>query len=153
MAYRNTPGADDVAAVSLHFERGNALFALRHYRDASAAYREAWRLDPESGDVLLNLGAALANQGLYSEAIEVLEKAILYKSGRAEIYHQLALCYMYDKKLNAALRSLRLARDLDVDNPKTYVLLSQVHKKRGDLDAFKKALEAACKLGSRVSCR
>ncbi|MBH23262.1 MAG: hypothetical protein CMH57_02135 [Myxococcales bacterium] len=146
-------GADDVAAVSLHFARGNALFALRRYKESAAAYALAHELDPESSDVLLNLGAALANQGRYEEAIQALESAVEHTARPTRVVHQIALCYMYDDKLDAALKALERARALDGADPMTWVLMSQVHDARGDQEASASALAEACRLGSKRSCR
>ncbi|MEL6177458.1 MAG: tetratricopeptide repeat protein [Myxococcota bacterium] len=146
-------GADDIAAVSLHFARGNALFVLRRYKEAAEAFGQAHALDPDSSNVLLNLGAALANQGRYEEAIEALESAVDNTPRPSQVYHQIALCYMYDDKLDAALKSLEQARALNDQDPETWELLSQVHDARGDEKASTQALAEACRLGSKRSCR
>ncbi len=146
-------GEDDLAAVRLHFDRGNALFALERFELAAKAYRRALELDPGYAPAQLNLGAALANLGRYDDAVAALESAVDYNAERVAIYHQIALNHMAMDDHQTALVHLNRARMLDESNPQTFLLLGRVHAACGESEASRRALERACRLGAREACR
>lgn len=145
-------GADDLAAVRLHFDRGNALFGMGRYEGACVAYQAALRLDPTYAPAHLNLGAALANLGRHEESVQALEKAVDFNSERIAILHQIAQNHMAQEDPDAALVLLHRARRLDESNPRTYLLLSKALEARGDLEGARSALERACRLGASEAC-
>jgi tetratricopeptide (TPR) repeat protein len=145
-------GANDVAAVRLHFDRGNALSQLGQLQPAAAAFEYALTLDPAYAPARLNLGAVLASLGRHDEAIAHLELASDYDNERASLYNEIALRYLEDNELDAAMTSLQKARALDNSNPQTFFLLSRLYKARGDLLASHEARLRACHLGHRLAC-
>lgn len=75
--------------------KGNFNFKLKNYKVAIPAFSEALRLNSNSLEVLINLGLALAEEGLYEEAISYLEKAIHINPNAYQI--PLNLGVVYDK--------------------------------------------------------
>ena len=146
-------GPDDLAAVSLHHSRGNALFALGRWEEAAEAYRHAIRLDPEHWDSQLNLGAALANLGRFDEAVAALEVAVQYRSDQASIYRQMAVCHLENKNYDLALRALERIQGEDASDAQTWVLAARIQSARGDQEQADAASRRACALGHRPSCR
>jgi tetratricopeptide (TPR) repeat protein len=63
------------------------------YEASERECREAERLNPESGQVLLELGKLLLNRGDLEEARTRLEKALFYMPDAASVHYQLGLLY------------------------------------------------------------
>jgi tetratricopeptide (TPR) repeat protein len=145
-------GAKDLAAGGLHFAKGDSLFALERYADACLAYEKAVELDPDFTDAWLNLGAARANAGDASGAIEALEKALDHSPKQAEIHRMIALCYIEDDNLDAALTSLHRAAKLDGGSPETSSLITQVQRDKARAKEKQRALKKACELGDKAAC-
>jgi protein O-GlcNAc transferase len=55
-----------------HLVLGMLLHAQKHLPEALASYRKAASLDPNDGNILVRLGAALNQDGRYDEALQVL---------------------------------------------------------------------------------
>lgn len=146
-------GEDDVASVRLHFDRGNALFALNRWEEAAQAYRRALSLDPAYAPARLNLGAALVNLGDNEGAVVALELAVDYEAERVAIYQLIASDYLSRDEHEAALTQLRRARKLDARNPQTYLLLGRALDASGQPAASRAALDTACQLGASEACR
>lgn len=146
-------GARDVAAVRLHFDRGNALYHLDRLPEAAAAYKQALKLDPDYSPARMNLGSVLASQGRHQEALEHLERATDYDSERAHLYNEIALRYLESEELEEAMKSLQRSRALDEKNPQTYFLLSRLYRARGQLNQAREAQAHACLLGHQDACQ
>jgi tetratricopeptide (TPR) repeat protein len=62
-------------------EEGNALYNLKRYEEALAAYEQAIRLDPNDADAYNGKGIALRNLNRHEEAKQALEKAHQLENG------------------------------------------------------------------------
>lgn len=145
-------GPKDLGAGSLHLARGDSLFALTRYAEAAQAYEQAVEIDPHFTDAWLNLGAARANAGDNPGAIKALERALEYSPQQAEIHRMIALCYLDDRELDAALVALETAATLDGGSPETKRLISQVERDKQKALDRARALAEACAHGDRKAC-
>ena len=68
--------AADPAFAPAWANLGVTLWQLRRGDEAVAKFRRALELEPENADIRVNLGEALALNGEYGQAIEVLEDAL-----------------------------------------------------------------------------
>lgn len=87
----------------LYTRMGDALASLGDFKAASEAFRQAVKLDPQFPASYFNLARALEFQGLYDEAIAVMQEGVSYmrKTGRADAAAQL-LGYLGDIKTKKA---------------------------------------------------
>ena len=66
---------------------------LTQFDIAILAFREAFRLEPTSLEVLINLGLALAQVGSYEEALSYFEKALLVNPSYYQIHLNIGVVY------------------------------------------------------------
>ena len=67
----------------MHFTLGNLYASQRHWQQAQAAYYEAHRLDPGSGDIAYNLAVSLDHLGQSRVAAGFYRRALEAARGRA----------------------------------------------------------------------
>jgi tetratricopeptide (TPR) repeat protein len=145
-------GPSDPASVPLHTDRGNALLKLGRPREAALAYEQALSLDDSYAPAHLNLASALTALGRPDEALPHLERAAEYDQERVAIYQRIALHHLERRDLDGAYRYLQAARALDGTNPDTFLLLSRLHRARGEGAQARQAQAQACKLGRASAC-
>lgn len=145
-------GPGDLAAVPLHFARGDALFHLKRFEEAAASYEAALALDPQHGGARLNLGAALANLGRNQEALSALERAANDGVGDAAVYRQVAVLRVEAQDWPGALRALLEAQRRGDADASLFAMLGQIHEALGDDIDAAAARKEACRRGDRASC-
>lgn len=95
------------------FERGTALFALRHYAEAAVAYEKSFELRPEPA-ILYNAAQAYRLAGNKTRALDLYDSLIkLYGtkiSNRAQILEHI-------KNLKLAIEADRLATNAPPNTP------------------------------------
>jgi tetratricopeptide (TPR) repeat protein len=84
------------------------------YAAAERECREAERLNPDSGQVLLELGKLLLNRGELDEARIRLEKALLFMPDAASVHYQLGLLYRRLGQVEKAQEHLRKSKQQDL---------------------------------------
>ncbi len=85
------------------------------YQGAEREYREAERLNPRSGQVLLELGKLLLTRGELNEARARLEKAHESMPANPAVHYQLGLLYRRLGETEKAEHHLRLHRELEAE--------------------------------------
>jgi Flp pilus assembly protein TadD len=85
------------------------------YEGAEREYREAERLNPRNGQVLLELGKLFLTRGQLKEARDRLERAHEYMSANPAVHYQLGLLYGRLGETQKAEHHLRLSRELEAD--------------------------------------
>ena len=74
--------------VEAHYRRGKALYELKHYGEAVAAYYWAIHFNPEHVNAHFNMGKALYELGDNQGAVVAYEKAIRLNPGHVDAYYQ-----------------------------------------------------------------
>ena len=101
-AKRGVPNANLLLGILLR-EAGD-------YAGAEREYRTAERLNPRSGQLLLELGKLLLVRGSVSEALPRLLKAVQYMPANPAVHYQLGLAYARLGQKAKAEHHLQLAR-------------------------------------------
>src|SRR5205807_1379494 len=70
---------------------GNALYGLKRFDEAIAAYRRAIALESGYADAWSNLGTALHHSGQYDEAAAALRRAVALAPGHANAHSGLGI--------------------------------------------------------------
>ena len=81
-------------------------------RGAEAHYRRALAVRPNDATADFNLGVALEDQGRHAEALEAYQRAIAADDTNADAHYNAARLYDLLGDYGAALRHLRICRDL-----------------------------------------
>jgi tetratricopeptide (TPR) repeat protein len=95
-----------------HINLGRILHERGDFPAAEAQYRQALAIRPNDPTALFNLGVALEDQGLTAAALEAYAKAIAADSRNADAHYNAARLYDLAGEYGAALRHLRICRDL-----------------------------------------
>ena len=95
--------------------RGQALRALDRFAEAVVPLRAAADSEPENLHIWLALGWCLKRSNRLDLAIEALQEAITAKPGTAIVHYNLACYWSLAGKVDAALRHLAIAFELDPD--------------------------------------
>jgi tetratricopeptide (TPR) repeat protein len=69
---------------------GDIFYASRRYLEAEVVFRRLLKLDPEKASIYNSLGASLAKQKKFDEAIKVTEKALIYEPNSPVAYLNLS---------------------------------------------------------------
>lgn len=128
-----------------HLSRGNVLFDLGRYDEASQAYLLELADDPQSWDAHLNLGLALLNSDKIQEAREELQEAISIAPNEAVCYCALSslelACKRIDKAEQAILQALNLSPTADC-----FVILGSIRLQQLRFNESEKALLTALEI-------
>lgn len=91
---------NDLGIICRHIEKND---------EARAAFERAYKLNPEQGDPLINLGSLCLWQGDPGNALDYLQLALEILPGHPAVHANLALTYAIFGRLEEAEDSLRLA--------------------------------------------
>lgn len=104
-----TNAAFDFIFANLYYQENQMAEAAKYYQAAIKKFPNYYR-------AYLNLGRAYINDGKYSDALPLLQKALAIKPGDGSLYGLLGYCYMNDRYYASALDAYRLAIMLDPKN-------------------------------------
>lgn len=130
-----------------YFYRGLALSALRRMEEAEASLRQAIE---ESGEKhvpsLVNLAAMLSNQKRFAEAEPLARRGTELDPASWLAYFELARAQLGMNRPEDALRAAAAAKGLRPDFPKLYLVLVNIHIRRGDSQGVLAAMEEYLRL-------
>lgn len=112
--------------VRLHFTLGVLLASQKQYRTAQLELEKANALQPETFEILHNLGQTYLRAGEYPKAELALNRALKLKPDSPETLYLLAQVYADEKKPVDALELLVRARKLAPQNTDVIFLLARV---------------------------
>jgi len=95
-----------------HINLGRLLHERGDMAEAEAHYRRALVIRPDDATALFNLGVVLEDQGRNSAALEAYASAIEADGRNADAHYNAARLYDLAGDYSAALRHLRICRDL-----------------------------------------
>ena len=99
------------------------------YKAAAEHYERALVLDPESSQILNNLGLVNDALGKYEDAIAYYKRALAIKPNNVEILSNFALTFKNLGRLDEAIACFKQALDIAPDHPQLYgnLLLTMVY--------------------------
>jgi tetratricopeptide (TPR) repeat protein len=112
--------------IQLHFTLGVLLASQKQYRAAQLELEKANALQPETFEILYNLGQTYLRAGEYPKAELTLSRALKLKPDSAETLYLLAQVYADQKKPVDALEILVRAHKLAPQNTDVIFLLARV---------------------------
>ncbi len=115
-----------------YLDFADALQSAGRQEMATAAYRDAVRMDPKSSVALQKLGTALRRSARNDNAVSVLEQAVSLAPSRAIAWHELGLAYQALGKTTDALTAIRKAITLDPDLPEAHNNLGNIRLLSGE---------------------
>jgi tetratricopeptide (TPR) repeat protein len=95
-----------------HINLGRILHERAELGAAEAHYRAALLVRPQDPTASFNLGVALEDQGRHAEALDAYQRAIATDGRNADAHYNAARLYDLLGDYGAALRHLRICRDL-----------------------------------------
>jgi Tfp pilus assembly protein PilF len=102
-------------SVKLWFALGVAQSANSMTDEAAQAFEHALKLDPLCAPALAYLGMIYAEQGRYSEAVELYEKSLTINNGAAATHYLVADAILNQASPDMAKAEAHLARALQLD--------------------------------------
>lgn len=111
----------------------HAVEAQQHgdYRTAIQDYQQLLKSHPEAAEVRANLGAALAHENRFDEAIAQYRLALASSPGNEAIRMNLALAYYKKGDLVSARREFETIRKKEPDDPQLAILLGDSEVRLG----------------------
>lgn len=106
---KHAGGAANLAALEARY---NEIRIGRSEKTPGITLREVAQANPDSVEAQVNLGAQLITEGVYPEALTVLERAVSLRPNSAAVQYDLGLAQLKDKKYEAAIGSIRRALEL-----------------------------------------
>jgi predicted O-linked N-acetylglucosamine transferase (SPINDLY family) len=101
--------------AATHYDRGNALLALRRYADALASCERALAIEPGLAEALHNRGIALQALGRPVEALASFERALVVRPDYAEALNNRGNALLDFKRPAEALDSYQRALEIQPD--------------------------------------
>ena len=124
-------------------------------REAEKFLREAIHYQPKWGQVYYSLGLLLAeDKSRLSEAVRNLEKAAAYSRDNPRIFHNLAIAYWQQDKVDSSVNSFLRAIELAPDNPEfiqNFVQLLMQTNRWSEAHTYAKKLQAILPGNSQVT--
>lgn len=137
---RYRQGLLQLPSARLYHAMGDALYAQQKFRDASEAYREAVKLDPEKWFSWSRLGRSLIESGRPGEAAQAFRKAQALKPGDAAPIRDEAEALIWAKEYDRAIERIREAMALDpTQKARDFKLIGEIHLKH---ERYAEAIES-----------
>src|SRR6266481_4737590 len=132
--------------VQLHFTLGVLLASEKQYRAAQLELEKANALQPETLEILHNLGQAYLRTGEYAKAELVLNRALKLKSDSPETLYLLAQVYQEQNRPLDAMDLLVTAHKLAPQNTDIIFLLARVSMTQNYFEDAIPLLESGLKI-------
>jgi tetratricopeptide (TPR) repeat protein len=114
---RHAGGAADLAALEARY---NEKYIGRNEKTQGITLREVVQANPNSVEAHVNLGAQLITEGVYPEALTILERAVSLRPGSAAVQYDLGLAQLKNNKYEEAITSIKKALELKPEWPDAY---------------------------------
>ena len=128
---------------------GFAALAANRFDAAEAAFDRAIAIDSEAPLPRLGLGLALIRRGRLAEGRLEMETAVALDPRRASLRTWLGRAYLEERMPSEAAEQFALARELDPDDPNTYLFSSLERFEANDPIGALRDLETAEEVGGR----
>ena len=138
--------AQNKDGVQLHFTLGVLLASEKQYRPALLELEKADTLQPETLEILYDLGQAYLRTGEYAKAELVLNRAAKLKSDSPETLYLLAQVYQQESRPVDALDLLVRAHKLAPENTDIIFLLARVSMSENYFEDAIPLLESGVKI-------
>jgi tetratricopeptide (TPR) repeat protein len=138
--------AGEKADVQLHFTLGVLLASEKQYKAAQLELEKANVLQPETFEILYNLGQTYLRAGDYSKAELVLNRALKLKPESPETLYLIAQVYSEQARPVDALDLLVRARKLAPENTDIIFLMARVSMTQNYFEDAIPLLESGLKL-------
>jgi tetratricopeptide (TPR) repeat protein len=132
--------------VQLHFTLGVLLATAKQYKAAQLELEQANALQPETFEILHNLGQAYLRNGDYTKAELALDRALKLKPESAETLYLLAHVYSEQARPVDALDLLVRAHELAPQNTDVIFLMARVSMTQNYFEDAIPLLESGLKL-------
>ena len=106
---KHAGGAANLAALEARY---NEKYVGRNEKTPGITLREVVQANPNSVEAHVNLGAQLLTEGVYPEALTILERAVSLRPNSAAAQYNLGLAQIKNKKYEEAITSNRKALEL-----------------------------------------
>jgi len=114
---KHAGGAADLAALEARY---NEIQTGRNEKTPGITLREVVQANPDSVEAHVNLGAQLITEGVSSEALPILERAVSLRPNSAAAQYDLGLAQLKEKKYDEAITSNKKAIELKPEWPDAY---------------------------------
>ena len=114
---KHAGGAADLAALEARY---NEKHVGLNEKTPGITLREVVQANPNSVEAHVNLGAQLITEGVYLEALTILERAAGLRPNSAAVQYDLGLAQLKEKRYEQAITSLRKALELKPEWPDAY---------------------------------
>jgi len=114
---KHAGGAANLAALEARY---NEKHVGLKQKTPGITLREVVQANPNSVEAHVNLGAQLLTEGVYPEALTILERAVSLRSNSAAAQYDLGLAQLREKKYEEAITSNKKALELKPEWPDAY---------------------------------
>lgn len=133
------------------YHLGVTYYDLNRYNDATEAYHQAIRIDPEYASAWINLGSSYYNLNRYDDAIKAYSQAIRILPGDTigvhDAWYNIANAYGYLNRYNDAIDAYRKAIRINPGDSKAWTNLGSIYN---DVFRFTDAIEV-CRQAIRIN--
>jgi TonB family protein len=134
---KHAGGAADLAALEARY---NEKHIGRMEKTPGVTLREVVNANPSSVEAHVNLGAQLITEGVYPEALTILERAVTLRPNSAAAQYDLGLAQIKEKKYEEAIVSIKKALELKPEWADAYNNLGLAY---AGLNRWKEAVTAS----------
>ncbi len=142
--YKKATDADERFSQA-YINLGGIYFSRGFTYKAIKSWNEALALEPESIDVLINLGAAYAQVQQFGEAESVLKQAMELDLKRTEPAYNLVNVYLQSGNVSKALELLHTLMQEQPPSAVAFLTTAQVQASLGDVSAATETLQQLLK--------
>ncbi len=113
---------------------GKALVNQGRMEEALVQFNEGGRINPQSQEILYNIGMALSRQGKYAEALASYSEALRIDPRNAQANYNLGTCFYQLGRAEEAMHYLREAITVNPDYDKAHNNLGIILAQQGNID-------------------
>lgn len=122
-------------SAGLYFQKGNILLSQSKTDECIVAFEKAIQLDPKLLEAYINLAIAKGQKSLFTEVVEILNRAEKISSSNAQVYFNRGYAYALQDKLEASLKDFNRAIEINPNYGQAYMLRGRTHQTMGNAQA------------------
>ncbi|MCP4157987.1 MAG: tetratricopeptide repeat protein [bacterium] len=136
-------GPVDIDEESSNFEKGQAYFEGKSYRNAVSAFKKALQDSDKKADVYFHLGNSYMQMGSLLQAVDSFKSAVNNDPAYSDAYTQLGIAYSMLNMNREAAGILREGLDINGDDTEALLFLGISYARLKEYRAAVKILEKA----------
>lgn len=143
-------GATDKAGLTpelkAYADAAEQFFTENRFEEAGNQFRRILMIEPQNTYALCNMGVVQIRRGMYSDALQLVNKALAYEYNIDRAHYLKGVAYLRMGEVNEAIDAIRQGLKINPSNAGAHSTLGVIHLKRKEMDLARMEFEQAVQL-------